>query len=81
MRPVLSNLERHTGDKLDGLLAGSVYAYNIRFSEDIYNDQKTRETCQHYPSQHFNTYQECDKSYVRSEWVVSRLQADVSIFL
>ena len=67
MRPVLSNLERHTGDKLDGLLAGSVYTFNLKFAQEIYKDKETLDTCQHYPGKLFQTYQDCDKSYIRSE--------------
>ena len=66
VRPVLDTLERHTGDKMEGLRVGSVYTYNIKFSQEIYNDQKSRETCRHYPDDDFKTYEECDMSYVRS---------------
>ena len=66
MRPVLESLERHSGDKLEGLQVGSVYTFNLKFSQEIYQDKKSRETCRHYPDQDFKTYEECDKSYVRS---------------
>ena len=66
VRPVLANIERHSGDKLEELEAGSVCTFNIKFSQEICHDQKNRETCRHYPNYHFKTYKECDKSYVRS---------------
>ena len=65
VRTVLNNIERHTGDRLEHLEKGWVYVFFVKFTEEVYNDKKSRETCQHYPNLDFKDYQQCDKSYIR----------------
>ena len=61
----MSNSKRQTGAKIKSPKYGHWFDYAVNFHQDLSVEQDRNIGCRNYPNKDYETYQECDKQFIK----------------
>jgi hypothetical protein len=64
IRPLMDNLNKQKGDQID-VEKNRNHRYYIDFYKEVFDEEDKNRNCKNYPSKIHETYQECDKKFIR----------------